>query len=88
MYFRWFVRGTGGVSSREAEGFWLTWLEFLPGLVCLYGAGFLMTCYLGHKAFGRDAGWASNYRVCTCGGVLVARVMGFWMAGFALSGVG
>ena len=41
--------------------------EFLVGLVCLHGAGFWMTCCVGHKAFGRDAGWASNYRVCTCG---------------------
>ena len=26
-----------------------------------------MTCCVGYKAFGRDAGWASNCRVCTCG---------------------
>ena len=41
-----------------------------------------MTCCVG------CTGWASNCRVCTCGGVLVARVMAFWTAGFALSGVG
>ena len=26
-----------------------------------------MTYYVGYKAFGRDAGWASNCRVCTYG---------------------
>ena len=26
-----------------------------------------MMCCVGYKAFGRDAGWASNCRVCTCG---------------------
>ena len=26
-----------------------------------------MTFYFEYKAFGRDAGWASNCRVCTCG---------------------
>ena len=33
-------------------------------------------------------GWASNCRVCTYGGVLVASIVGFWTVGFALSGVG
>ena len=44
-----------------------------------------MTCCVGRKAFGRNL-WASNCRFAHVGGV-VARAAGFWMAGFALSGV-
>lgn len=38
-------------------------------------------CCAGHKAFGRNAGF-------TCGRVLVDTIVGFWMAGFALSRLG